>query len=150
MRTFSLVIGLCGLLTVTAGRLSADEQRSIETGRKLLKSSANAIVGVTAIAKLQIKASGGGGGSAEREMKIDCSALVIDPSGLLVTSLTNLNPQNALPRMRMQGRGGEGSRSPSSANSAASRCGCPRSEVPARVVLKDEDLDLAFLRPAIR
>ena len=105
MPKLPFVVGVFALLAA-AGRLQADEQRAVESGRKLLKSSANALVGINAIAKLQIKATGGSGGSAEQEIKIDCTSLVIDPSGLSVTSLTNLNPQNAVSR-RVRGRNGE-------------------------------------------
>src|SRR5580704_10905706 len=105
MRTLSLVIGICGLLAATAARVHADDQPSIVSGRKVLKNCANALVGLTAIAKLQIKAPGAG--SNEKELKIDCTSLVIDPSGLSVTSLTNLNPQNGMGRLRAQGKNGE-------------------------------------------
>jgi hypothetical protein len=145
MRKFSLVVGIITLLAATAAGLKADEQRTVESGRKLLKSSSNAIVGLTAIAKLQIKA---GSNSTEKELKLDCASLIIDASGLAVTSLTNLNPQNALPPMRAQGRGGE-------ATPISFECElrgikmrlADGSEVPARVVLKDDDLDLAFVAP---
>src|SRR5580704_16084253 len=105
MRKLLLVIGICGLLAASAARVRADDQPSIASGRKVLKNSANALVGLTAIAKLQFKASGAG--SQEKEVKIDCTSLVIDPSGLSVTSLTNLNPQYGMGRIRAQGRGGE-------------------------------------------
>jgi hypothetical protein len=144
MRTLSLVLGFWILLGATAARLDADEQRLVESGRKLLKTSENALVGVTAIAKLQIKGASGAGG--ERELKIDCTSLVIDASGLSVTSLTNLNPQNALPRMRAQGRGGETSDISFECELRGIKMRLPDgTEVPARIVLKDDDLDLAFL-----
>ncbi len=147
MRKLSLVIGIIAVFA-SAERLQADEQRAVESGRKVLKTSANALVGVNAIAKLQIKASGGGGGSAEQEMKIDCTSLVIDASGLSVTSLTNLNPQNALPRMRGRGRGGEQVDVSIESELRGIKLRLPDgSEVPARVVLKDDDLDLAFVAP---
>lgn len=146
MRTLSLVVGFCGLLAASTARLDADDQRSVEAGRKILKASANALLGLTANAKLQIKATGGAGGAGEREFKIDCAALVIDGSGLSVTSLTNLNPQNALPRMRMQGKGGEAAELSFECELRGIKIRLPDGvELPARVVLKDDDLDLAFI-----
>jgi hypothetical protein len=146
MRKLSLIIGIYGLLAASAARVHADDQTLIASGRKLLKNSANALVGVTAIAKLQIKATGAG--SQEKEMKIDCTSLVIDPSGLSITSLTNLNPTNAMPRMRAQGKNGE----PIDISIDCELRGIKLrlfdgTEVPARVVLKDDDLDVAFLAP---
>jgi hypothetical protein len=134
------------IVLLAAPQLRADEQRLVDSGRKLLKGSANAVVGLTAIAKLQIKASGAG--SVEKELKLDCTSLVIDPSGLSVTSLTNLNPQNALPRMRAQGKNGEATELSFECELRGIKMRLPDgSEVPARVVLKDDDLDLAFLAP---
>jgi hypothetical protein len=136
------------LLGATAARLDADDQRLLESGRKVLKTAENAMVGLTAIAKIQIKASGTSGGSAERELKIDCTSLVIDSSGLSVTSLTNLNPQNALPRMRAAGRGGEATEVTFECELRGIKMRLPDgTELPARILLKDDDLDLAFLAP---
>jgi hypothetical protein len=148
MRKLSLVIGSLALLAAGAGQLRADEQQAVESGRKVLKSSANALIGVTAIAKLQIKASGGASGSSEQELKIDATSLVIDASGLSVMSLTNLNPQNALPRMRGRGRNGEPVDVSIECELRGLKLRLPDgSEVPARMVLKDDDLDLAFVAP---
>jgi hypothetical protein len=133
--------------TVTS--LQADEQALIESGRKVLKTDENALVGITAIAKIQIKATGGGGGSAEREVKIDCTSLAIDASGLSVTSLTNLNPQNTLPRMRGKNRDGEATEITFECELRGIKMRLPDgTEVPARILLKDDDLDLAFLAPS--
>jgi hypothetical protein len=149
MRKLSLVIVMLAVFAAAGGRLLADEQRAVEAGRKLLKSSASALLGVNAIAKLQIKATGGGGGSTEQEVKIDCTSLVIDPSGLSVTSLTNLNPQNMLPRMRGRGRGGEPIDLSIESELRGIKLRMPDgSEITARVVLKDDDLDLAFVAPS--
>ena len=146
MRKLSLVIGMCGLLAASAARVRADDQPSIASGRKILKNSANALVGLTAIAKLQIKASGAG--SNEKELKIDCTSLVIDPSGLSVTSLTNLNPQNGMGRLRAQGKNGEAIDNSIDCELRGIKMRLPDgTEVPARIVLKDDDLDLAFLAP---
>ncbi len=149
MRKFSLVVAAIALLGLSAPRLHADDQRAVEAGRKILKQSANAVVGLSAIAKLQIKASGASSGSAERELKIDCTSVVIDASGLSVTSLTNLNPQNALPRMRGQGRGGEAVELTFECELRGLKMRlADGGEVPVRLVLKDDDLDLAFVAPS--
>jgi hypothetical protein len=146
MRTFSLVIGVCTVLA--AGRLKAEDRQMIDSARKILKANRNAMVGVNAIAKIQIKAAGGGGG--EREMKIECTSLVIDGSGLAVTSLTNLNPQTVLRGMRVNRRGG--GEAPAEVTFECELSGIKMrlpdgTELPARVLLKDEDLDLAFVGP---
>ena len=82
-----------------------------------------------------------------QEQKTQCAAAIIDPSGLAVTSLTNLNPQKAMAKIRIR-RGGE-------TQTLELDCQVQEvkyrltdgTEVPARIVLKDEDLDLVFLAP---
>jgi hypothetical protein len=146
MRKLLVVIGICSLLAASAARLHADDQASVTSGRKVLKSAANALVGVSAIAKLQIKASGAG--SQDKEVKLDCTSLVIDPSGLSVTSLTNLNPTGSSGHVRVPGRGGESIDVSIECELRGIKLRLPDgTEVPARIVLKDEDLDLAFLAP---
>jgi hypothetical protein len=145
MRKLSIVICVCGLLAAGAARVHADDQASVTSGRKVLKSAANALVGVTAIAKLQIKASGAG--SQDKEVKLDCTSLVIDPTGLSVTSLTNLNPAGSS-HVRVPRPGGEAIDVTIDCELHGIKMRLPDgTEVPARVVLKDEDLDLAFLAP---
>ncbi len=146
MSKLSLAVGTCVVLAATAVRMYADDQPSITSGRKVLKNSANALVGVAAIAKLQFKASGAG--SQEKEVKIDCTSLVIDPTGLSVTSLTNLNPQNGMGRIRAQDRSGEPIDISIECELHGIKMRLPDgADVPVRVVLKDDDLDLAFSCP---
>jgi hypothetical protein len=146
MRKLSVIVGICGLLAASAARLQADDQASVASGRKVLKSAANALVGINAIAKLQIKASGAG--SQDKEVKLDCTSLVIDPSGLSVTSLTNLNPTGSTGHVRIPGRGGESIDVSIECELRGIKMRLPDgAEVPARIVFKDEDLDLAFLAP---
>jgi hypothetical protein len=83
----------------------------------------------------------------DQEHKTQCVAAIIDPTGLAITSLTNLNPQNAMGKIRVN-RGGvpQTLELDCQVQEVKYRL-ADGSEVPAHIVLKDEDLDLAFLAP---
>ncbi len=91
-----------------------------------------------------MKIEGGGLGS-EQERKLQCVGAIIDPSGLAITSFTNLNPQSLL-RLRFSRGGSSGAEIECQVQEVKYRL-ADGTEVPARLVLKDEDLDLAFLAP---
>ncbi len=135
------LLALCVCLCFAAGTLRADseDRQLVEAARKMLQSYDKAVVSVSAVLKIEM-------GGSEQERKTQCVASIIDPCGLAVTSLTNLNPQSLL-RLRF-GRGG-GSQTPEfdcQVQDVKYRL-TDGTEVPARIVLKDEELDLAFLAP---
>ena len=79
----------------------------------------------------------------DEEHKTQCVAAVIDPSGLVVTSLTNFNPQWVMKKIRIRSQTLELECQVQEVKYRLS----DGTELPARIVLKDEDLDLAFLAP---
>lgn len=131
----SLCLGLC----LSAGMLRAQtEDPSITaTARKTLETYSKAVIVLDAVIKIEIRGQ-------EQELKAQCVATIIDPSGLAVTAMMNLNPISSL-------RGPGGRPIPSSEVDSQVQEVKYRltdgTEVPARLVLKDEDLDLAFLAP---
>jgi hypothetical protein len=70
---------------------------------------------------------------------------MIDSSGLTVASYVSLNPTAAMGNIRLPG--GQGTVSFRGDLSDVKICLADGTEIPARVVLKDEDLDLAFIMP---
>jgi hypothetical protein len=125
----ALISCVCGSLCLAAGMLRAqsEDRQMIDAARKVAQKYEKAVVVLAAVLKIEA-------GSREQEAKSQCVASIIDPSGLAVTSYTYLNP-------------------------VASRKGvdcqvqevkyhlADGTELPARLVLKDEDLDVAFLAP---
>jgi S1-C subfamily serine protease len=117
--------------------------------RNLVAKYGDAVVTVLGTAKVRI--SQGGREVQNRDERIQATATMLDASGLAVMSLATVDPSDVL-----------------MANAArANRPGAPAvtvsveasdlrfrmadgKEVPARVVLRDKDLDLAFLRPVER
>ena len=136
---------LCVCLCLAAGTLQAqdDDRQVIEAARKTLRTYEKSLISLSAVLKIEAKGFAG----SEQERKTQCSATIIDPSGLAVTSLTNVNPQSVLPRIRLPRGGGSQTLEFDCQVQDAKYRLSDGTEVPARVVLKDEDLDLAFLAP---
>ncbi len=127
----------CLCLCLTAGTLLAQED--VAAARKTMQSYEKGIVTLSAVLKFEVKgASGITLPNAER--KTYCIAAIIDPDGLAVTALKNLNPHARASAGRRQ------ITLESQVQEVKYRLS-DGTEVPARVVLKDEDLDLAFLAP---
>lgn len=93
--------------------------------------------------KLVVKISSNGHDS---ETKVEASGTVIDPSGLTVVPAAAVDPGAAL-RASLRARPGAPELKLESSVTSATLLLPDGTEVDADVVLKDTDLDLAFLRP---
>jgi len=115
-------------------------------GRALADRYANAIVKIDLVSTMKL--SIGGRSMPPRERKIEANGTVISPTGLTVTALTVIDPNAAFEQMR------------ASLSEAAARVELEQADykevklglsdgtqIPAKVVLKDPDLDLAFIMP---
>jgi S1-C subfamily serine protease len=81
---------------------------------------------------------------------VDAVGTVIDSSGLTVLSLSTLNP-GALMNKIMSAAGSAQAQMEITSEPSDVKMRLPDGqELPARIVLRDEDLDLAFLRPTTR
>jgi S1-C subfamily serine protease len=124
-------------------RAQSDDRPLVTTARKTLQTYGKSVILLAAVLKMEAKGMEG----LEHEQKTQCTAVIIDPSGLAVTALTNLNPAGVLPKIRV-GRGGSSQTLELDFQVQEVKYKlADGTEVPARVVLKDEDLDLAFLAP---
>lgn len=136
-------VGVCFCLAAGTLLAQTEDRQLVDAARKTLQSYDKALITLSAVLKLEAKGIEG----LSQEQKTQCAATIIDPSGLAVTSLTNLNPQNAMPKMRIR-RGNE-------TQTLELDCQVQEvkyrltdgTEVPARMVLKDDELDLVFLAP---
>jgi hypothetical protein len=132
-------------LCFSAGTLlaQAEDRGLVETARKTLQTYDKAIISLNAVLKFEAKGMDVPG--LDQERKTQCTAAIIAPSGLAVTSLTNLNPQKALGKIRIN-RGGVPVTLELDCQIQEVKYRLPDgTEIPARVVLKDDDLDVAFL-----
>lgn len=136
---FKRMISVCVVLGVAVGALSArgEETELVKAARKTLQNYDKAVITLSAVVKFEIK---GAEASGNREHRMNGLATIIDPSGLAVTSLANVAPSGRA------NRGGRTIEVEGVVQEVKYRL-FDGTEVPARLILKDEDLDLAFLAP---
>lgn len=137
----------CACLCFFVGSLlsQTEDQSLVKTARKTLQAYDHAVISLNAVLKFEAKGVEVPG--LDQERKTQCTATVIGSNGLAVTSLTNLNPQKALGKIRIN-RGGVPVTLELDCQIQEVKYRLPDgTEIPARVVLKDDDLDLAFLTP---
>jgi hypothetical protein len=133
------VILLCA---VSAGAQTTEERAGART---LITKYGDAVVTVLATTKVRINQAGRE--VQNQDQKVQSLATVLDGSGLAVMSLTQLDPSDALTANLARGRGAASGISVTTEPSDVRFRLADGREVPARVVLRDKDLDLAFLRP---
>lgn len=123
---------LVGLLSATS---QADE--FAQKGREIFNKNKRAVVTVQVVVK--ISAPGG----RSNEAKQDITGTVVDPSGLAVVALSACDPAEMYRRMSDEYK----------VDVEVSDIKIlldDNSELPAEIVLRDKDLDLAFIRPKTR
>lgn len=135
----------------TVTQLSASEsgQDVRPAARDVVKKWQDAVVNVRVVLKMRMSMGG-------REMQasddpVDTVGTVIDPSGLTVLSLGSLNPGAMMSKLMGGGGGGGQPAVDITSEPTDVKIRLPNGrELPARIVLRDEDLDLAFLRPTTK
>jgi hypothetical protein len=125
-----------GLILVSS-RLCALPDTEAEAGRAVLKRYADAVIGVELV--VTIKGTVGDRTLPQREVKRETNGTVISADGLTVIALSSIDPRMGLnmPNARID--------EPEFKETKLR--GADNVEIPARVVLKDADLDLAFIAP---
>ena len=142
-RLWRAVVGVSALALVVATPAFAQTQEERAAARALVQSRGDAVVMVLATVKLRINIAG-------REQTVDrqvqANATVLDASGLAVMSLMNLQPDEAM--SQSLNRGAQGARVDVTSDIADLTMHLADGrELPAKLVLRDEDLNLAFVRP---
>src|SRR5687768_17525049 len=115
--------------------------------REIFKKHQTSVITIELVIKSKI---GFGGGGDARESRQEVTGTVIDPSGLTAVSLSSTDPTGMFQSF-MGGFGGDDEESlklkMESEVSDVKLLTHDGSELPAEIVLRDKDLDLAFLRP---
>jgi S1-C subfamily serine protease len=116
-----------------------------DQGRQVLGKNQNAVVAIRVV--LKVGMSMGGQTAPKRDQKIETTGVVIDPSGLIVASYATVDPTEQV-KSALSSRGGR----PEDMNIETEITDlkivlADQSEIAGQVVLRDADLDLAFIRP---
>ena len=114
-----------------------------ETARATMKKSQKAVVPIKLVIKMKM-------GQQEQEQKEEITGTVIDPSGLTVVSAVSVDPSTMIKALfgsLMKGRGGASQFNVESDVTETALIMEDGTEVEADVVLKDADLDFAFIKP---
>jgi hypothetical protein len=125
---FIAAICLSGLLA-----FNSRASEIAEKGRVIFDKSQHAVVTVPIVLKLS-------SGSNSREFKQDITGTVVDPSGLTVVALSACDPTEMRRRMSPEYK-------VESEVSDVKILLDDGTEIPAEIVLRDKDLDLAYIRP---
>ena len=112
-----------------------------DKGRAIFTKHRHAVVTVSIVLKLT--SSSGGQSSAPQEYKQEPTGTVIDPSGLTVLALSACDPADMYQRMDSRYK-------VETEVSDLKIMLADGTEIPAEIVLRDKDLDLAFIRPKTR
>ena len=112
--------------------------------RDLLTKRGDAVVTVRATVKM--RGMPGPGGAEAMEDTVQANAVVLDGTGLTVTALSRLDPSDMITRL-IGGMPGMPEMKLSVEQSNIRIRLNNGQEVPAKIVLRDKDLDLIFLRP---
>jgi len=138
-------LGIASFVGAPRALGQSPEERA--AGRKILARWQDSVVNVRVVVKLRM--SMGGREMNASEETIDTVATLLDPSGLAVMSLSVLNPGGFLKQM-MGGMGSQGGGQQLDMTSEPTDVRMrlnDGSEIQAKVALRDEDLNLAFIRP---
>jgi S1-C subfamily serine protease len=116
-------------------------QTTAARGREIVAKFSNAVISVRLVAKVRMAMEGRQ--MEEQENTSEITATVIDPSGLTVCALSEADPTQAIAGMMADE---EGYKFEMDLTDIKLRLADGK-ELPAKIVLRDKDLDLAFLRP---
>jgi S1-C subfamily serine protease len=146
MRSFAAKM-FCSLsMVVGVASISHAQDPVKEAGTKILDASKAAVVTVKMVMDMQFSMPGRG--TQNREEKSEVTGVVLDATGLTVLSLASFDQSSFIennPRFD-EDSGFKFTSRVSSAKIAL----LDGTEVSAKVVLRDKDLDLAFLRPEVK
>jgi hypothetical protein len=139
-------LGLFLLLSLLTARGFADDLA--EKGRAVFKQYRHTVVTVSIVLKSKISVGGMGGQSNESRQEV--TGTVLDPSGLIVLSLSATDPGQMMQTFLggMDGMGEEDTKLKMETELSDLKVLLDDgTEVPAEVVLRDKDLDLAYIKP---
>ena len=138
MRCHSYLLRAALVVALASVALSSPADEVGEKGRVIFKNSQHAVVTVQVVIKISSS-----GGSRSTENRQEIIGTVVDPSGLTVVALSACDPSDMYQRMVAQSSQYKVEIEVTDLKILLE----DGTEVPAQIVLRDKDLDLAFIRP---
>jgi S1-C subfamily serine protease len=143
MKIVNLIIAAFTAFALTA---RADEELT-KAARKIFAEHQDSVIWVTAVAKISIKTIGGTGRNIpDQEKKIETPGTVIDASGLILSSLSVIDPSSAMDGQEFPSAGGTMKVSSSAKITDVKIIMPGGTEIPPDITMKDTDLDLAIIK----
>lgn len=130
----------CTLLATAALGVQVKADDTAAAGRQIASKYENAIIKAQLVTEMSMSMDGR---ESKRESKTETTATIIDPSGLAVVSLSAINPAETYTSMGF----GEDLNLKSQVTDVKFRLS-DGNEIQGKIVLRDKDLDLAFIRPS--
>src|SRR5262245_38578101 len=133
-------IAVAGVVALAAYCARADE--AAEKGRAILEAHKSAVVTLEIV--LNQKVSFGGGSSRNNEQKLEATGTGISADGLTIMSLSETDPSSVMEMMMAASGRGNDVKMETEIRDIKIMLE-DGSEVPAEVILRDKDLDMAFV-----
>lgn len=145
-RSFPGLTAACAqlLAVFAAAAASSQTENTAATVAAVAKHEA-AVVSVKSVASL--KTSFGGREASQEEQENECTGIVVSPSGLVLVSLSAVDPSDMYAEYMKQMDEQSGQMSFSAELKSITIRLSDGSEVPAEVAIRDRDLDIAVLKP---
>ena len=118
--------------------------------RKVFAEKQEAVIWVSAVAKVSFHADGLKDGPAnipDREQKMETLATLIDADGMAVTALSNIDPSRDITGREIRTGSGTVRLEANAVLKEVKLILGDGTEIPSEVVMRDADLDLAFIKP---
>ncbi len=148
MNFFSLPACFAALLLVAPSSAPAAESGK-SPAKAVFEKYQNAVIWVSGVARVSMSATGGKEGLniPDRDEKFENLATIIGTNGLTITSLSGIEPTRELNGREVKVGGSTVRLEASAVMKEVKLILADGTEIPGEVVLKDADLDLAFIRP---
>jgi len=137
----AVIAAVSAMLLLLAFPALAPADDAAVKGREMLGKWSDAVVSLKLV--LRTRMSSEGKEVEQEEHASTAMATVIDPSGLLVTSLSTVDPSHMMEAMSEEEPGFK----METEIRDIKICLADGKEIPAKILLRDKDLDLAYLRP---
>ena len=142
MKRIMVLAFICAAVFGLAANSFADDVGA--RGRKILEERKDAVVTIKLVLKQHV--SFPGMASQDSETKSEATGTVIDPTGLTIVSLSETDPSSLVEAMMGGQASARGLKMETEVTDVKILLG-DDTEIPAEVILRDKDLDMAFIRP---